>query len=123
VRRTPFQQQGQVFLAVRCKPKGVRPADELGRNSAVAAAVFNTKQKINMSIDELMATLAAAKQKLGGEAQVVRYDDGHHRLMNVVRIEDSSIQTAIIEDLGNGVAAWTLNEERPGAKVLCLLLD
>jgi hypothetical protein len=43
--------------------------------------------------------------------------------LSVVRIDNTSLQTAVIEDLGNGVAAWTLNEERPGAKVLCLLLD
>jgi hypothetical protein len=75
-----------------------------------------------MSIDELMAALALAKQQLGGSAQVVRYDDGSNRLLSVVRVEDSSVQTAVIEDLG-GQAGWTLNEDRPGARILCLLLD
>lgn len=76
-----------------------------------------------MSIDELLAVLQAARQQLGGSTQIVRYDDGSHRMMSVVRIESTSVQQAVIEDLGNGVAAWTLNEDRQGAKVRCLLLE
>lgn len=75
-----------------------------------------------MSIDELMAALAIAKEQLGGNTQVVRYDDGNHRLLSVVRIESTSVQTAVIEDFG-GLAGWTLNADLPGTQVPCLLLD
>jgi hypothetical protein len=122
VRRTPFQQQGQVFLAVRCNQKGTRPKDELCHTSAAAAVVFDTNQEVNMSIDELMVTLTAAKKELGGNAEVVCYDSGSSDKLGVVRIEGSSVQTAVIEDLG-GQSAWTLDERKPGTKVRCLLLE
>jgi hypothetical protein len=69
-----------------------------------------------MSIDELIEALTIARAQLGGNKQVVRYDDGNHRLLNVVRIESTSVQTAVIEDL-TGLAGWTLNADRPGEQV------
>ena len=77
-----------------------------------------------MNIDELIAVLQVAGQQLGGDTQVVRYDDGSAvSLLSVVRINNTSLQTAVIEDLGNGVAAWTLNDDQPGPRVRCLLLE
>lgn len=85
------------------------------------AAVFNTKQNVNMSIDELMAVLAAAREILGGDTEVVQPDNGSDDV-GVVRIDDVTATTAVIYDLGNGGCAWTLDEDQLGTKVKCLLL-
>jgi hypothetical protein len=75
-----------------------------------------------MTINELRAMLDQAEKELGGDAEVVLRDDGSDHL-GVVRIECVRLATAVIYDLGNGGAAWTLNEDRPGTTVQCLLLD
>lgn len=75
-----------------------------------------------MTINELRAMLDEAEKKLGGDAQVVLRDDGSDP-SGVVRIESVTATTAVIEDLGNGFAAWTLDDEKPGTVVRCLLLE
>ena len=83
--------------------------------------LVHNKEKL-MSIDEMMAILAAAKGELGGNAQLVRYDDGSDKL-GVMRIENVKAETAVIRDLGNSTAAWTPDEDKPGTPVRCLVLD
>jgi hypothetical protein len=75
-----------------------------------------------MSIDELLAALAVAREELGGDAKVVRRDDGSDP-DGVVRIECITPAIAVIYDLGNGGCTWTLDEEKPGTTVRCLMLD
>ena len=75
-----------------------------------------------MSIDELMAALAVAREELGGDADVVQRDDGSDPA-GVVRIERITPAIAVIYDLGNGGCAWTLDDEQKGTVVQCLLLD
>lgn len=76
-----------------------------------------------MSINEIMESPTKARKKLGRHAQVVRYDDGSAgSFLNIMRIESTSVQTAVIEDLGNAMTAWTLNDYRAGRKVRCLRL-
>jgi len=75
-----------------------------------------------MSIDEMMAILAAAKGELGGNAQLVRYDHSSDKL-GVMCIENVNAETAVIRDLGNSTAAWTPAEDNPGTPVRCLVLD
>lgn len=75
-----------------------------------------------MSIDELMAALAVAREELGGDARVVQRDDGSDPA-DVVRIERITPATAVIYDLGNGGCAWTLDEDKHGTAVKCLMLD
>jgi len=75
-----------------------------------------------MSIDELMAALAMARGELGGDAAVLQRDDGSGP-DGVVRIERITPAIAVIYDLGNGGCAWTLDEEKPGTTVRCLMLD
>ena len=75
-----------------------------------------------MSIDELLAALAVAREELGGDAKVVQRDDGSDP-DGVVRIERITPAIAVIYDLGNGGCAWTLDEEKPGTTVRCLMLD
>lgn len=75
-----------------------------------------------MSIDELMAALAVAREELGGDAEVVQRDDGSDP-SGVVRIERITPAIAVIYDLGNGGCAWTLDEDKRGSAVKCLLLD
>lgn len=76
-----------------------------------------------MSIDEMLELLTLAKEELGGKTEVIRYDYGSTDGFSVVRISGMAIQTAVIEDLGNGVCGWTLDEDKPGTKVTSLLLD
>ena len=75
-----------------------------------------------MTINELRAMLDQAAKELGGDAQVVLRDDGTDPA-GVVRIKAVTATTAVIYDLGNGGAAWTLDDEKPGSVVKCLLLD
>ena len=75
-----------------------------------------------MSIDELMAALAMARGELGGDAAVLQRDDGSDPA-GVVRIERITPAIAVIYDIGNGAAAWTLDEDKRGTAVKCLLLD
>lgn len=75
-----------------------------------------------MSIDELMAALAMARGELGGDAAVLQRDDGSGP-DGVVRIERITPAIAVIYDLGNGGCAWTLDEEKSGTTVRCLMLD
>lgn len=75
-----------------------------------------------MTINELRAMLDQAERELGSEAQVVLRDDGSDKL-GVVRIASVTATTAVIYDLRNGCAAWTLDDDRRGAVVKCLLLD
>jgi hypothetical protein len=83
--------------------------------------LVHNKEKL-ISIDEMMAILAAAKRELGGNAQLVRYDDGSDKL-GVVRIESVTAENAVIRDLENGIAAWTLDEDKLGTPVRCMVLD
>jgi len=75
-----------------------------------------------MTIAELRAILDEAARELGGGTQVVQRDDGSDKL-GVVRIKSVTATTAVIEDLGNGIAAWTLSDEKRGTPVSCLLLE
>lgn len=75
-----------------------------------------------MTITELRAMLDAAEKEFGGDAQVVLRDEGSDPA-SVVRIESATATAAVIYDLGNGGAAWTLDTDRPGTNVRCLLLD
>jgi len=75
-----------------------------------------------MTINELRAILDEAEQELGGDAQVVLRDDGTDA-SGVVRIASATATTAVIYDLGNGGCAWTLDDEKRGTVVKCLLLD
>jgi len=75
-----------------------------------------------MSIDELMAALAVAREELGGDAEVVQRDDGSDPA-GVECIERITPAIAVIYDLGDGGCAWTLDEEKPGTTVRCLMLD
>jgi hypothetical protein len=53
---------------------------------------------------------------------VVRYDYGSTDGLSVVRVSGICVETTAIQELGNGVAGWTLDEDRPGARVTSLLL-
>jgi|GEM_PF-4488044 len=75
-----------------------------------------------MTINELRAMLDQAEKELGGDAEVVLRDDGSDPA-GVVRIKSVTATTAVIEDLGNGIAAWTLSDEKRGTPVSCLLLE
>ena len=76
-----------------------------------------------MSIDEMLQLLTLAKEELGGNTEVLRYNYRSTDGFGVIRISGMGIQTAVIEDLGSGVAGWTLDEDKPGTKVISLLLD
>lgn len=69
-----------------------------------------------------MAALAVVREELGGDAEVVQCDDGSDPA-GVVRIERITPAIAVIYDLGTGGCAWTLDEEKPGTTVRCLMLD
>lgn len=75
-----------------------------------------------MTINELRAMLHEAEKELGGDAEVVLRDDGTDA-SGVIRIQSVQPVQAVIYDLGNGGAAWTLDDEQQGTVVQCLLLD
>lgn len=75
-----------------------------------------------MTINELRALLDEAEKELGGDAEVVLRDDGTDA-SGVIRIQSVQPVQAVIYDLGNGGAAWTLDDEQQGTVVQCLLLD
>lgn len=76
-----------------------------------------------MTLDEWVAMGQALIAKHGGKAQVFLRDHASTDPAALVRLESITATTATIFDLGNGIAAWTLDEEQPGTQVPVIVLD